>query len=63
MGTIRLNERKYLNVASAQGIVSVQCTPRIISIAVFDISGGAEKDWKRLGRLHSRDDIWSEFPD
>lgn len=37
--------------------------PPVTSIVGFAILGGAQKNWKRLGRLHSRGDICSEFSD
>lgn len=42
--------------------MNIQYTLPVTNIAVVS-AGGSEHDWKILGRLHSRDDIWSEFPD
>lgn len=43
--------------------MSIRYTLPVTNIAVVVSAGGPEHDWKILERLHSRDDIWSEFPD
>lgn len=42
--------------------MNIRYTLPVTNIAVVS-AGVLEDDWKILRRLHSRGDIWSEFPD